>query len=260
VRAALPDPPADVIEIGCGPSGGFVPTLLEAGYTAVGIDPQAPQGPSYLAMEFESYQPPHPVDAVIASSSLHHVADLGQALDGLIAALRPGGTAVVIEWATERFDEATARWCFDRLPTQDPPSAPSHQPATGPQHGRGHQSGPGSQPPPGHQHGHGHQDSHQHGPQDEQEHSWMVAGRQAWLDSGLPWPEFIAAWRAEEGLHTGGDVIAGLNARLRQRSCGLGPYFFPELDATTEADEQAAIEAGLIQPTRIRYAGTKPPA
>jgi hypothetical protein len=23
---------------------------------------------------------------------------------------------VVVEWARERFDEATARWCFDRLP------------------------------------------------------------------------------------------------------------------------------------------------
>jgi len=24
---------------------------------------------------------------------------------------------VVVEWARERFDEATARWCFDRVPT-----------------------------------------------------------------------------------------------------------------------------------------------
>ncbi len=27
-----------------------------------------------------------------------------------------GGPLVVVEWARERFDEATARWCFDRLP------------------------------------------------------------------------------------------------------------------------------------------------
>lgn len=25
---------------------------------------------------------------------------------------------VIVEWARERFDEATARWCFDRLPGQ----------------------------------------------------------------------------------------------------------------------------------------------
>src|SRR5260370_20678217 len=28
----------------------------------------------------------------------------------------PRGRIVVVEWARERFDEATARWCFDRLP------------------------------------------------------------------------------------------------------------------------------------------------
>lgn len=39
VQAALPDAPAEVIEIGCGTAGGFVPFLLQAGYTAVGIDP-----------------------------------------------------------------------------------------------------------------------------------------------------------------------------------------------------------------------------
>src|SRR5438270_289016 len=26
------------------------------------------------------------------------------------------GALVVVEWARERFDEATAQWCFDRLP------------------------------------------------------------------------------------------------------------------------------------------------
>ena len=29
---------------------------------------------------------------------------------------RPGGCWWFIDWARERFDEATARWCFDRLP------------------------------------------------------------------------------------------------------------------------------------------------
>lgn len=229
VRAALPDPPADVIEIGCGTGGGFVPALLRAGYAAVGIDPQAPVGPAYLATEFESYQPPRPVDAVVASTSLHHVADLNLALDKVTAALRPGGTAVVIEWASERFDEATMRWCFGRLPAQE-------------DHGDGHKPG------------HGDGDEHDH----EGDHNWLVGGRQAWLDSGQPWTEFLAAWRASEGLHTAADVIAGLNARLHQQSCDRGPYLFPDLEATTEADEQAAIEAGLIQAMRIRYVGTKP--
>ena len=59
---------------------------------------------------------PSPAQAVVACTSLHHVADVGQVLDLVGAALVPGGTLVVVEWARERFDAATAQWCFDRLP------------------------------------------------------------------------------------------------------------------------------------------------
>jgi SAM-dependent methyltransferase len=124
VRTALPDPPAEVLEIGCGPAGGFVPALLRDGYAATGVDPAAPEGPAYRQAEFEGYDPPGPVDAVVASASLHHVADLDLAADRMAAALRPGGTVVVIEWASEAFDEATARWCFARLPAADPGGEP----------------------------------------------------------------------------------------------------------------------------------------
>jgi SAM-dependent methyltransferase len=124
IRAALPGPPAEVLEIGCGPLGGFVPALLRDGYAATGVDPDAPEGPAYRQAEFESYDPPGPVDAVVASTSLHHVADLDLVLDRMAAALKPGGAAAVIEWASESFDEATARWCFARLPTADPSGEP----------------------------------------------------------------------------------------------------------------------------------------
>ena len=43
----LPPAPARVVEIGCGPAGGFVPFLLENGYEAVGVDPKAPSGSHY---------------------------------------------------------------------------------------------------------------------------------------------------------------------------------------------------------------------
>ena len=39
-----------------------------------------------------------------------------------------------------------------------------------------------------------------------------------------------------------------------------GPYFFTDLAGTSEADEQAAIDTGLIQANRIQYAGSKKPA
>ncbi len=116
VRASLPAAPARVLEVGCGPLGGFVPVLHAAGYEATGVDPEAPQGPGYSRVEFERHDMPGPADAIVACTSLHHVADLGEVLDLASAALVPGGLLVVVEWARERFDEATARWCFGRLP------------------------------------------------------------------------------------------------------------------------------------------------
>lgn len=122
VRPHLPAPPATVVEIGCGPLGGFVPRMRAAGYAAVGVDPHAPEGSSYHQVEFERYDMPGRAQAVVACTSLHHVADVAAVLDLISAALVPGGSLVVIEWARERFDEATARWCFDNLPAPaDPP-------------------------------------------------------------------------------------------------------------------------------------------
>ena len=115
VRAGLPSAPANVLEIGCGPVGGFVPVLLDAGYDATGIDRNAPESPAYHRIDFEQYEPPRPVDAIVACRSLHHVADVGHVLERAAAVLRPGGALLVVEWARERFDEDTARWCFARL-------------------------------------------------------------------------------------------------------------------------------------------------
>ena len=78
--------------------------------------PEAPPGPAYRQDEFERSELPGGLDAVIACTSLHHVVGLDEALDKMHALLAPGGVIVVVEWARERFDEATARWCFDRLP------------------------------------------------------------------------------------------------------------------------------------------------
>jgi SAM-dependent methyltransferase len=105
VRTPLPSPPAHVLEIGCGPFGGFVPMLRDGGYAATGIDPEAPEGADFRRVGFEDYLPSRPADAIIACTSLHHV-----------PALVPAGVLVVVEWARERFDEATAGWCFARLP------------------------------------------------------------------------------------------------------------------------------------------------
>lgn len=210
VRACLPAAPARVVEVGCGPLGGFVPMLRAAGYDATGVDPEAPDGPGYHQVEFERYQMPGPAAAVVACTSLHHVADVGEVLGLAGAALAGGGTIVVVEWARERFDDATAQWCFDRLPG---PSA---------------------------------------------EHNWLRHRHDEWRASGLPWESYCRGWAAEEGMHAGEDIVAGLDARFDRRFAGHGPFFFADLAGVTEADEQAAIDAGEIQPNRIGYVGRRP--
>ena len=87
------------------------------------------------------------------------------------------------------------------------------------------------------------------------EPSWLHRNHEEWLASGLPWETYCRAWATAEGLYEGGQVLAQLEARLDRRAVGYGPYFFPELAETTEADEQAAIDAGQIRAPRIRYAG-----
>lgn len=111
----LPPAPARVVEIGCGPVGGFVPFLLEYGYEAVGVDPKAPNAAHYARLEFESFDSSQRFDAAIACTSLHHARDPGRVLDQLGTMLSTGGRVVVVEWAWERFDGATAQWCFARI-------------------------------------------------------------------------------------------------------------------------------------------------
>src|SRR4029453_2890686 len=119
VRARLPAPPARVVDIGCGPLGGFVPMLPANGDDAAGIDPQAPEQPHSQRLEFERAQFPPQVDAVVASTSLHHVADPADVIDPIADTLTSGGTVVIVEGAWEKFDKQTAAWCFERLGPDD---------------------------------------------------------------------------------------------------------------------------------------------
>lgn len=119
VREQLAAPPARVVELGCGEAGGHLAALISAGYDATGVDPEAPQGPAFRRVPFEDFWPDTPVDTVIASLSLHHVADPAIVLDHVRQVLAPGGTLVVIEWISECLDEATAQWCF-RHRVRDP--------------------------------------------------------------------------------------------------------------------------------------------
>jgi SAM-dependent methyltransferase len=207
VRGRLPDPPAVVVDLGCGPLGGFVPMLLGDGYDAIGIDPKAPGEAHYQRAEFERAELPWAVDALVASTSLHHVADPGEVIDRIAEVVRPGGVVVVMEWASERFDEETANWCFERLGSEE---------------------------------------------------GWLQELRDEWRESGLGWRDYLRGWLEREGLHSGAALVRLLDERLERLQLDYSPYFFADLADATEADEQTAIDTGLVQASRIDYVGTRP--
>ena len=93
VRASLPAAPARVAEVGCGPVGGFVPCWSRLVTRRSVVDPEAPRGPSYRLVEIERCDMPGRLEAIVACTSLHHVADLAAVLDLVYAALAPDGLA-----------------------------------------------------------------------------------------------------------------------------------------------------------------------
>jgi SAM-dependent methyltransferase len=206
----LPRPPAKVVDLGCGAGGGYVPMLRAGGYDAIGIDPEAPDEPWYVRSTFEAADVPRPVDAIVASTSLHHVEKPSEVIDRIAAALTSRGTLVVIEWRWEKFDTKTAEWCFQRL---------------------------GS----------------------DEEAGWLHRRRDEWAASSEDWPTFIRGWANRERVHRGEELVRLLDERFERRHLDYGPYFFSDLAGTTEADEQAAIDARVVEPTRIDYIGTRSP-
>jgi SAM-dependent methyltransferase len=107
VLSQLPPAPARVLEVGCG-EGKLARALDAARYEVVAIDPEAPQGPIFRRTSIEEFDDPGAFDAVIASLSLHHVHDLGGALDKLVRMLR--GPLILNEHAWDRLDPMTPEW------------------------------------------------------------------------------------------------------------------------------------------------------
>jgi SAM-dependent methyltransferase len=116
LATALPRPPARVLEIGCGSAGGVIPAALAAGYEAIGVDPNAPDGPAYRQIPFADYEPASPFDAVVSVQALHHLPDLDDAFEQVDRMLAPDAVLVIVEWAWERLDQSTAEWLFARVP------------------------------------------------------------------------------------------------------------------------------------------------
>ena len=112
VRTRLPAPPARVVEIGCGPLGGFVPMLRADGYDAVGIDPQAPAQPHYQRLEFERAEPLLEVDSSGRRLHLPPSRRRSSPCDDDPHADAGWAGARSPRLGLGKFDEQTSTWCF----------------------------------------------------------------------------------------------------------------------------------------------------
>jgi SAM-dependent methyltransferase len=112
VRAALPAPPARVLEVGAG-DGELAAALADAGYEVLAIDP-ASEAPPVRAVALHELDEPHAsFDAAVAVVSLHHVEPLEESARRLAELVRPVGPLAIDEFDLDRFDERAARWWLD---------------------------------------------------------------------------------------------------------------------------------------------------
>jgi SAM-dependent methyltransferase len=121
VRAALPAPPARVLEIGAG-SGELAAELRAGGYDVVAIDPAG--GPEIVQVPLHQLdEPAGSFAAAVAVVSLHHVEPLAPSCARLAELLAPGAPLVVDEFDVGRYDEAAARWWLDHTDRDEEPAA-----------------------------------------------------------------------------------------------------------------------------------------
>ena len=219
VLGQIGDSPTRVLEVGCG-EGELTLALARAGHSVIAIDPRAPEGPIFRRARIEEFSDPSRFDHVVAILSLHHVEDLGVALGNIADLLRTGGSLVVVEFAWDRIDEATARWARERLPAASPSERPSWLERCCGGRARG-----------------GEGECHDHGDHAE---------------------AHFAEWAGKESLHDSRQVRAELERYFVERFFEWVPYLYPDLgDGVSEANESAAIESGTINATAFRYVGIR---
>jgi SAM-dependent methyltransferase len=112
-RLELPDPPARVLEVGCG-AGRLALALASDGYDVLAVDPKAPEGEIFRQTRIEEVGDEGPFDGAVASLSLHHVHDLEVVMAKVHSLLRPEAPFVVREFGWDLVDEPTARWDYAR--------------------------------------------------------------------------------------------------------------------------------------------------
>ncbi len=111
VRGHLPEPPARVLEVGCG-QGELTTALAVAGHDALGIDPRAPDGALFRRITLDDVEPGARVDAGGAAHALHHIRDLDAALEKAATLLVPGGLLLVDDFGWDLLDDPTFEWLW----------------------------------------------------------------------------------------------------------------------------------------------------
>src|SRR5215472_2569737 len=113
IRANLPEPPANVLEVGAG-AGRLARALRAAGYDVVAIDPE-PKSDDVRAVALADLdEPAGSFAAAVAVVSLHHVDPLEESCGRLGELVEPGGTLVVDEFDVGAFDLGAAAWWLEQ--------------------------------------------------------------------------------------------------------------------------------------------------
>jgi len=110
-------PSARVLEVGCG-NGQLAWRLAHLGHSVVGLDILLPADrPSHPGLRFEQsdfYQyKDEPFDAVLFTSSLHHLHPLDKAIRRARNLVKPSGLVVVDDFDLLAPDVATLRWHYE---------------------------------------------------------------------------------------------------------------------------------------------------
>ena len=105
--------------------GGAGLALARAGHSVTAIDPQAPEGPIFRRVRIEEFTDPSPVRPCGGDPipTPRRRPRYGREQHGRSAPR--GGTLVVVEFAWDRIDEATAEWALERLPVASLSEKPS---------------------------------------------------------------------------------------------------------------------------------------
>ncbi len=106
-RAALPEPPCRVLEVGAG-RGELAAALRAAGYAVTAIDPAAEPGSGVEPVALVDAR--GAFDAALAVVSLHHVDPLEASCAHLATLVLPGGPLVIDELDIVRYDDRAIDW------------------------------------------------------------------------------------------------------------------------------------------------------